>query len=186
MIPTRVSHACRGAATNSGRLPLCLTVDCEAINERGNGGIPVCRVPAAGVEHFKNLCRADLERDVHAQTPACVFVQNSQHLVGTTVAQLVVDDVHTPHMVRVRRPHADDGAVFVIEPFALPVPVRQLQTLLLPEALYLLVVHRPVFDTQLTCRLQTPPAGMSLAGVLKEDIAAEEETFSGRDQHAVH
>jgi len=100
------------------------------------------------VERFKNLGRADLERDGHAQPLARVFVKNGQHLVRATVAQLVVDDVHTPYMVRVRRPQSDDGTVFVIEPLALSVPVRQLQTLLLPEALHLLVVHRPTFDTQ--------------------------------------
>ena len=54
-------------------------------------------------------------------------------------------------MVGVCGPQPDDGAVFVIKPFTLLVPMRQLQTLLTPEALDFLVVNTPAFYTQQGC-----------------------------------
>ena len=62
-------------------------------------------------------------------------------------------------MVGMCGPQPDDGAVFVIKPFALLVPTRQLQTLLTPEALDLLVIDAPAFYAQRGCDfpLAIPP-----------------------------
>ena len=38
----------------------------------------------------------------------CVFVKNSQHLVGQAIAELVVDKIDRPDMVREVRPELDD------------------------------------------------------------------------------
>ena len=54
-------------------------------------------------------------------------------------------------MVGMCGPQPDDGAVFVIKPFALLVPTRQLQTLLTPEALDPLVANTPAFHAQQGC-----------------------------------
>jgi hypothetical protein len=51
-------------------------------------------------------------------------------------------------MVRVRRLQPNNGAVLVIQPLALPVPMRQLQTFFLPKAFHLLVIDVPAFDAQ--------------------------------------
>ena len=59
--------------------------------------------------------------------------------------------VDRPNMVGMGGPQPDDGAVFVIKPFALLVPTRQLQTLLTPEALDPLVVNPPAFYAQQGC-----------------------------------
>ena len=45
-------------------------------------------------------------------------------------------------------PYPDDGAVIVIKTLAFLVPTRELQTLLTPEALYLLVIDAPAFYAQ--------------------------------------
>ena len=54
-------------------------------------------------------------------------------------------------MVGMCGPQPDDGAVFVIKPFARLVPARQLQTFFTPEALDPLVVNTPAFHAQRGC-----------------------------------
>ncbi len=49
-----------------------------------------------------------------------------QHFIATPIAKLIVHKVDRPNMVGMCGPQPDDGAVFVIKPFALLVPARQL------------------------------------------------------------
>ena len=62
-----------------------------------------------------------------------------------------MNKVDRPNVVRMRGLKPDDRAVFVIKPFALLVPTRELQTFFTPEALDLLVVNTPAFHAQQGC-----------------------------------
>ena len=57
-------------------------------------------------------------------------------------------EVHAPDMVAVLRAEPDDGAVFVIEAFALRMALRELQAFFPPEPLDLLVIDHPAFQSQ--------------------------------------
>ena len=57
-------------------------------------------------------------------------------------------EVHTPDVVLVLRAQPDNGAVFVVETFALLMAFRELQTLLSPEPLDLLVIDDPAFKPE--------------------------------------
>ena len=51
-------------------------------------------------------------------------------------------------MVEVVRSQPDDGAILVIEPPSLLVPLRELKTFFTPKTLNLLMVHTPTFHPQ--------------------------------------
>ena len=76
------------------------------------------------------------------------LVENRQHLVAAPIAQLVVDEVYCPDVVRMRGPHSDDRAVLVIKPLAPLVPLWKLQSFLAPEPLDLLVIDPPALDVE--------------------------------------
>ena len=57
-------------------------------------------------------------------------------------------EVDAPDVVRMGRPQTNDRAVLVIKSLALPVSLRQLQSLFALDPLNLLVVYLPAFDTQ--------------------------------------
>ena len=84
----------------------------------------------------------------HSQSLAGVFVQDGQHLVAPTTAELVVHEVDAPDVVRMRGAQPDDRTVLVVKPSPLLVPLRQLKSLFAPDPLNFLVVHLPAFDTQ--------------------------------------
>ena len=56
----------------------------------------------------------------------CVLVKHRQHLVGPTIAELVVHKINRPDMVREVRPEPDDGSIVVVETFAALMPGGQL------------------------------------------------------------
>ena len=100
------------------------------------------------VQRLKNIVGAHPGANRHRQSLPGVLVQNGQHLVAPTIAELVVHEVDAPDVVRMRRPQADDRTVLVIEPSALLVPLRKLQPFFAPEPFHLLVVDLPAFDAQ--------------------------------------
>jgi hypothetical protein len=100
------------------------------------------------IQRFQNICRDHSGPHGNAQGRAGVFIQNSEHLVGAPVAQLVVEEVDAPDAIAVCWTHSDHGAVLVIEPLASPVTVRELQTSFAPNALNLLVIDVPAFNAR--------------------------------------
>jgi hypothetical protein len=100
------------------------------------------------VEGFQHFFGPHPGPDFHGQRLARVFIQDRQHLVAASIAELVVNEVDAPDVVRVGRAKPDDRAVLVIEPSAFLVPLRKLQPFLAPETLHLLVVHVPALDAQ--------------------------------------
>ena len=100
------------------------------------------------VKGFKNIFGTHPGADCNGKSLPGVFVQDCQHLVTSTIAELVVHEVDSPDVVRMRRPQADDRTVFVIEPSALPVPLRKLQPFFAPEPLDPLVIDLPAFDAE--------------------------------------
>lgn len=83
-----------------------------------------------------------------AERFAGVFVQNSEHFVFASTAQPVVDEVNAPNVVGILGPKANDGAVFVIEALSFFVTLWKLQAFFTPQALNLLVIDLPAFNTQ--------------------------------------
>ena len=70
-----------------------------------------------------------------------------------------MNKVDAPDVIGILRPQADNRTVFVIEPFALFVTLRQLQTFLTPDPLNPLVIDVPALDLQQLCNLAiTVPA----------------------------
>ena len=63
-------------------------------------------------------------------------------------------EVHAPDMVAVLRAQPDDGAVFVVEAFALLMALRELQAFFPPEPLDLLVIDHPAFKPEQRIQLQ--------------------------------
>ncbi len=100
------------------------------------------------VERFEDVVGSHLGPDGHRQGLPLELVQHRQHLVAAAIAELVVDEVNGPDMVRMRGPHSDDRAVLVIEPFALLVPLWKLQSFLAPQPLDLLVVNPPALNVK--------------------------------------
>ncbi len=85
---------------------------------------------------------------MHAQRFACVLIEHGQHLIGPPRAQLVMHEFHAPDMFAVLRAQPDDGAVFVVEAFALLMALRELQAFFPPEPLDLLVIDHPAFKPE--------------------------------------
>ena len=100
------------------------------------------------VERIEDLGMAHFGGDGNTEGLARIFIENGEHLVTPPAAQLVVNEVNAPNMVRILRPQADDRAVFVVKPFAPLVAMRQLKTFLPPQPFDLLVVDRPALDTK--------------------------------------
>lgn len=134
-MPTLASQSCIACATNSGPLSDRTVAQQERI------------------QRLEHIVSAHPCANRHGQSLAGVLVQNGQHLVAPTIAELVVDEVDAPDVVRVQRSQPDDRAVLVVEPSALPVSLRQLKPLFAPDPLNLLVVHLPAFYTQQLCNL---------------------------------
>ena len=101
-----------------------------------------------GIESIQNLGMAHLGSDGDAKRLAGVFIEDGEHLVTAAAAQLVVDEVNAPDMVRILRSQPNDGAVLVVKPPAPLVAMWQLQALFPPQALDLLVIDRPALDTK--------------------------------------
>ena len=59
-------------------------------------------------------------------------------------------------MVRILRPEADNRAVLMIKPFALPVAFGELQSFLAPDALHFLVIDLPAFNVKEFSNLAIP------------------------------
>ena len=97
------------------------------------------------IESFKDILTAHPRMDRNGESFARVLIKHGEHLVGTAIAQLVVNKVDAPDVVGVFRPQTDDGAVLVIEPFPLLVPLGELQSFLPPQSLDTLVVDLPAF-----------------------------------------
>ena len=83
----------------------------------------------------------------------CVFVQYGEHFILSAVTEPVMNEVDAPDVIGILRPQADNRTVFVIEPFALFVTLRQLQTFLTPYPLNPLVIDVPALDLQQLCNL---------------------------------
>jgi len=84
------------------------------------------------IERFEDVVGSHLGANDHCQGLPGVFIQNSQHLVAPTVAELVVDEVDGPDVVRMRWPQADGRTVLVIKPSALLMALRELQAFFTP------------------------------------------------------
>ena len=64
-----------------------------------------------------------------------------------------MDKVYAPDVIGILRAQPDDGTVFVIKSFALPVALWKLQSFLTPDAFYSLVIDLPALDTEQFCNL---------------------------------
>ena len=64
------------------------------------------------------------------------------------MAKLIMNKVDGPKLVVVYWPRPIDGAVFVIKPSALLVPLLKPQNFFTPEAFYLLMVNTTAFNAQ--------------------------------------
>ena len=73
--------------------------------------------------------------DFYCQCLAGVFIQDSQHPLAAPIAELVVDEIDAPDVVRMRRSQPDDRAVLVMQATLPLVPLWKLQPFLAPEAL---------------------------------------------------
>ena len=100
------------------------------------------------VQRLEDIVSTPPGANRYSQCLAGVLVQNGQHLVAPPVAELVVHEVDGPDVVRMGRPQPDDRAVLVIEPSALLVTLRKLQSLFAPETFPLLVIYLPALDAQ--------------------------------------
>lgn len=56
------------------------------------------------IERFQDICRIHLQSDCHTKCFTAVFIENRQHLVSTTVAQLVMHKINRPNVVGILRP----------------------------------------------------------------------------------
>ena len=100
------------------------------------------------IERFENVLGSHPGAHLHRQRLPRELIENRQHLVGPPVAEPVVYEVDGPDMVRMRGPQADDRAVLVIKPLALPVALRKLQPFFAPESLDFLVIDPPALDVE--------------------------------------
>ena len=100
------------------------------------------------VQRLKNIISTHSDTNDHSQGLTGILVQDGQHLVAATVAELVVYEVDAPDMVGMGRPQPYDRSILVVEPTALFMTLRQLKAFFAPDPLNLLVVHLPAFDTQ--------------------------------------
>jgi len=100
------------------------------------------------VKCFQHLCRAHPWFCNHTQSLTGIFINHSQHLIASATAQLVVNKINAPDMVRMFGSQADDRAVLVIQAFAFLVTLGKLQPLLTPDPLHFLVIDPPAFYTQ--------------------------------------
>ncbi len=78
------------------------------------------------IKRFEDVVGAHLCPDAHCHGLPGIFIQNGKHLVAPPVAELVVDEVDGPDVVRMGGPQPDDRAVLVVEPLALLVALREL------------------------------------------------------------
>ena len=115
-----------------------------------------------GIESVQDFGMSHLGGNGDTKRLARIFIENSEHLVTSTAAQLVVNEVNTPDMVRILRPQADDGTILVIEPFTPLVAVWQLKTFFPPQAFGLLVIDDPAFDTKKLSNLAVTVAAILL------------------------
>ncbi len=105
------------------------------------------------VQFFQNFCCPHPGLHPHAQCLSGVFIQNSEHFVCSAIAQLVVNKIDAPDVIWILWSQPDDGTIFVIKPFALPVALRELQSLFTPYPFYPFVIDLPTFDPQQFCNL---------------------------------
>ena len=78
------------------------------------------------IESFENIVGTHLGADHNSQGLPRELIENRQHLVTAPIAELVVDEVDGPDVVRMGWPQSDDRAVLVVEPLALLVALRKL------------------------------------------------------------
>ena len=84
------------------------------------------------VQHAQNVNCVHLRTYHHAKRFTGVFVEYSQHFVGSTIAELVMHKIDRPDVVGMCGPQADDRAILVIEPPSLLVAMGQLQSFFAP------------------------------------------------------
>jgi len=112
------------------------------------------------IKRLKDFGRAHPGGNLHAQRFAGIFVENGQHLVGSTVTQLVVDKVDRPDMVWIKRSQADNRRIVMIKSLAAFMPMRQLQAFFTPDPLDFLVIDDPAFGSQELTHLPVPVAAV--------------------------
>lgn len=79
------------------------------------------------LQGYRNeLCAVHLRFDRDTQSFAGVFIQHRQHLVGPSVAQLIVDKVDAPDVIGILWAQPDDGTVFVVQPLPFPMSAWEL------------------------------------------------------------
>lgn len=91
-----------------------------------------------------------------------VLVEHGEHLVRALVAQLVVDIVDRPEVVLVFRSQPDHRCIMMIKPLALLVPLPELQALITPQPLDLLVIDPPALSLKQLAHLAIPVAAILL------------------------
>jgi len=84
----------------------------------------------------------------HTQSLSGVFINDRQHLITATIAQLVMNKVYAPDVTGILGAQSDDRTVFVIQPFPFLMAMRQLQTLFPPQPFNLLVINHPAFHAK--------------------------------------
>lgn len=100
------------------------------------------------IARFKDIGSSHLGRNHNAQSFARAMINHGEQLVGSSIAQLVMDEINCPNVVCMLRPQPDQRGIAVIEALALLAAGRKLQTFLAAEPLDLLVVRTPAFGLQ--------------------------------------
>lgn len=97
---------------------------------------------------IKNGCRASetsvafiLGRTATQRAPNVYSFKTVSNFIAAPSAEPIVNKVSRPNMVGVCELKPDDGAAYVIKPFALLVTTRELQILLTREVSHLLLVN---------------------------------------------
>ena len=84
------------------------------------------------IQRLQHICRAHLRGNSDTQGFAGVLIQDRQHLVASSVTPLIVHKINRPDVIWVFRPQTDDRSIVMIEPLALAMTLRELQTLFTP------------------------------------------------------
>ena len=72
----------------------------------------------------------------------------SHYLITATAAEIVMNKIDAPYMTGILRPQPNDRTVLVVQPLALLMPLRELQSFFPPHAGDLLVIDHPTFNTK--------------------------------------